>query len=78
VLRRIFVSKRDEVTGDWRKLRSGELNELYSTPNIFRAIKSRRMRWAGHVASMVERGGVYRVLARKPERKGSLRRPRRR
>jgi len=46
------VSKRDEVTGDWRKLRSGELNELYSTPNIFRAIKSRRMRWAGHVASM--------------------------
>ena len=52
VLRRIFVPKRDEVTGEWRKLHNGELNDLYSSPSIVREIKSRRMRWAGHVARM--------------------------
>jgi hypothetical protein len=54
-LRRIFVSKRDEVTGEWRKLRNKELNDLFSLPNIFRVIKSRKIRWAGHVARMGER-----------------------
>jgi hypothetical protein len=52
VLRRIFVPKRDEVTGEWRKLHNEELNDLYSSPNIVRVIKSRRLRWAGHVALM--------------------------
>jgi len=60
-LRRIFGSKRDEVTGEWRKLHNEELNDLYCSPNI-RVIKSRRMRWAGHVARMGERRGVYRGL----------------
>ena len=55
VLRRKFGSKRDEVTGEWRKLHNEELNDLYSSPYIFRVIKSRRLRWAGHVARMVER-----------------------
>jgi hypothetical protein len=55
VLRRIFGPKRDEVTGQWRKLHNGELHNLYSSPNIIRTIKSRRMRWAGHVARMGER-----------------------
>ena len=58
VLRRIFGSKRDEVTGEWRKLRNEELNGLYCSPNIVRVIKSRRMRWAGHVARMGEGRGV--------------------
>ena len=58
VLRRIFGPKRDEVTGEWRKLHNEELNDLYSSPNIVRVIKSRRMRWAGHVARMGERRGV--------------------
>ena len=58
VLRRIFRPKRDEVTGEWRKLHNEELNFLYSTPNIVRVIKSRRMRWAGHVACMEEVRGV--------------------
>jgi len=61
VLRRIFEPKRDELTGEWRKLHNEELNDLYSSPNIFRVIKSRRMRWAGHVARMGESRGVYRV-----------------
>jgi len=61
--------KRDEVTGEWRKLHNEELNDLYASPNIFRVIKSRRMKWAGHVARMGERRGVYRVLVRKPEGK---------
>jgi hypothetical protein len=52
VLRRVFGHKRDEVTGEWRKLHNGELNDLYSLPNIVRGVKSRRMRWAGHVARM--------------------------
>jgi hypothetical protein len=58
VLRRIFRPRRDEVTGDWRRLHNEELNDLYSSPNIVRVIKSRRMRWAGHVACMGEEGGV--------------------
>jgi len=68
VLRRIFGPKRDAVTGVWRKLYSEELNDLYSSPNIIRVIKSRRMGWAEHVACMEERRGVYRVLLGKPER----------
>jgi hypothetical protein len=67
VLRRIFGPKRDEVTRDWRKLHNEELNNLYSPPNIVRVIKSRRMIGAGHVARMVERRGVYKVLAGTPE-----------
>jgi hypothetical protein len=59
VLRRIFGSKRDEVTGERRKLYNEKLNDLYSSPNIFRLIKSRKMTWAGHVARMGERRGVY-------------------
>jgi hypothetical protein len=78
VLRRIFGPKRDEVTGDWRRLYNEELNGLYSSPNIVRVMKSRRMRWAGHVARMGERRGVYRVLVGKPEGKRALGRPRRR
>ena len=62
VLRRIFGPRRDEVTGEWRRLHNEELNDLYSSPNIVWVIKSRRMRWAGHVARMVEERGVYRVL----------------
>jgi hypothetical protein len=56
VLRRIFGPKRDEVTGEWRKLHNEELQDLYSSPSIIRIIKSRRMRWAGHVARMGRRG----------------------
>jgi len=67
VLRRIFGPKRNEVTGDWRKLHKEELNDLYSSPNIGRLNKSRRLRWAGHVARMGEKRGVYRILVRKPE-----------
>jgi hypothetical protein len=78
VLRRIFGPKRDEVTGEWRKLHSGELHNLYSSPDIIRLIKSRRIRWAGHVARMVEGRKVYRVLVGKPEGKRQLERPRRR
>jgi len=62
VLRRIFGPKKDEVIGEWRKLHNEELNDLYSSPNFFRVIKSRRMRWAGNVARMGERRGVYRVF----------------
>ena len=64
VLRRVFGPKRDEVTGEWRKLRNEELNDLYSLPNIVRVVKSRRMRWTGHVARMGEDRGVHRVLVR--------------
>jgi len=70
MLRKIFGPRRDEVSGEWRELHNEELNVLYCSPNIFRVIKSRRMKWAGHVACMGERRGVYRVLVRKPERKG--------
>jgi hypothetical protein len=78
VLRRIFGPKRDEVTGERRKLHSGELHNLYSSPDIIMQIKSRRMGWAGHVARMGEGRNVYRVLMGKPERKRPLERPRRR
>ena len=78
VLRRIFGPKRDEVTGEWRKLHHEELNNLYSSPNIVRVIKSIRMRWAGHVARMGEGRGVYRVLVGKPEGGRPLGRTRRR
>jgi hypothetical protein len=78
VLSRIFGPKRDEITGPWRKLHNEELHHLYSSPNIFRVIKSRRMRWAGHVARIGEGTGVYRVLVGNPERKRPLGRPRRR
>jgi hypothetical protein len=60
VLRRIFGPRRDEVTGEWRRLHNEELNDLYSSPSIVRVIKSRNMRWAGHVARMGEERGVYR------------------
>jgi len=74
---RIYGPKRDEATGEWRKLYNDELNDLYCSPNIVRVIKSRRMRWAGHVARMGEERGVYRVLMGKLEGKRPLGRPRR-
>ena len=77
VLRRIFGPKRDEVTGEWRKLHNEELNDLYSSQNLVRVIKSRRIRCSGHVACMGERRGVYRVLVGKPEGQRPLGRPRR-
>ena len=67
MLRRIFGPRRDEVTGEWRRMRNEELNDLYSSPNIVRVINSRRMRWAGHVARMGEEREVYRVLVGKQE-----------
>jgi hypothetical protein len=78
VLRRIFGPKRDEVTREWRKLHNEELRDLYSSPRIIRIIKSRRMRWAGHVARMGEKRNAYRLLVGKPEEKRPLGRPRRR
>ena len=78
VLRRIFGPRRDEVRGEWRRLHNEELNDLYPSPNILRVIKSRRIRWAGHVARMGEESGVYRVLVGKPEGNKSMGRPRRR
>jgi hypothetical protein len=78
VLRRVFGPKRDEVTGEWRKLPDEELNDLYCSPNVVRVIKWRRIRWAEHVARMGEKRGVYRVLVGKAERKRPLGRPRRR
>ena len=77
VLRRVLGPKRDEVTGEWRKLHNEEVSDLYSLPNILRVVKSRRMRWAGHVARMGEGRGVHRVLVGKPEGKRPLGRPRR-
>jgi hypothetical protein len=76
VLRRVFGPKRDKVTGEWRKLHNEELNDLYSLPNNVRVVKSRRMRWAKHVARMGEDRGVHRVLVGKPEEKRPLGRPR--
>jgi hypothetical protein len=78
VLRRIFSSKRDEVMGEWRTLHIGDLRNTYSSPDIISQIKSRRMRWAGHVARMGKGRKVYRVLVGKPEGKKSLGSPRRR
>jgi hypothetical protein len=74
VLRRIFGSKRDEVTGEWRRLHNKELYALYSSPNITRVIKSRRLRWTGYAARLGESRGEYWVLLGKPE----VRRPSRR
>ena len=74
----LFGPRRDEVTGEWRRLHNKELNDLYCSPNIVRVIKWRRMRWAGHVAHMGEERGVYRVLLGKPEGRRQLERPRRR
>ena len=78
VLRRIFGPNRDELTGEWRRLHNEELNDLFSSPNIVQAIKSRKMGWAVHVAHMGERIVVYRVLVGKPEDKRRLERPRHR
>src|SRR5215469_4832864 len=78
VLRRVFGPKRDEVTVEWRKLHNEELKDLYSSPSIVQVVKSRRMRWAGHVVRMGEKRGVHRVLVGKPEGKRPLWRPRRR
>jgi hypothetical protein len=78
VLRRIFGPKRDEVTGEWRRLHNKELYALYFSPNIIRVMKSRRLRWAGHVARMGKRKGAYRALVGKPEGRRPLGRPRRR
>jgi hypothetical protein len=73
VLRRIFGPKRDEVTGEWRKLYNEELHDLYSSPRLIRIIKSRRMRWAGHIARMGKKMNVYRLLVGKPEGKETTR-----
>jgi hypothetical protein len=78
VLRRIFRPKMDEVTGQWGKLHTGRLHSLYSSPDIIRQIKSRRMRWAGHVARTGDGTNVYRVLVGKLDGKGPLGRPMRR
>jgi hypothetical protein len=79
VLRRIFGPQRDDVTGEWRKLHNEELHNLYSSSlDFIRKIKSRRMRWAGHVARMGEERKLYKVLVGKPEGKRPLGRPRRR
>jgi hypothetical protein len=78
VLRRIFGPKRDEMTGEWRKLHNEELLDLYSSPSKISMIKSRRMRWAGHVARMGEKRNAYRLFMGKPGRKRPLGRPRRR
>jgi len=72
------MPRRDKVTREWRKLQNEELNDLYSSPSNFRVIKSRRMRWAGHVSHMAERRGIHRVLVGKPEGKRQLGRPRHR
>jgi hypothetical protein len=78
VLRRIFGPKRDEVTGEWRRLRNNELHAVYSSLNIIRVIKSRRLRWAGHVARIGKRRGAYRALVGKPEERRPLESPRHR
>jgi hypothetical protein len=78
VQRRIFGPKRDEATGDWRRLHNEEPNDLYSSTNIIRLIKSRRMRWVWHVACMGEKRGVYRISVGRPEGRRPLGRPRHR
>jgi hypothetical protein len=75
---RVFGPKRDEVTGEWRRLHNEELNDLYSSPNIIRMIKPRKMWWAGHVARMRVGRGTYRILVGRPEGRRPLGRPRRR
>jgi hypothetical protein len=74
----IFGPKRDEATGEWRRLHNEELNDLYSSPNIIRVIKSRRMKWGGHVAHMGEKRSAYRILVGRPEGRRPLGRPTRR
>jgi hypothetical protein len=76
VLRRLFGPKRNEVTGEWRKMHNGELHNLYSSLDIIRQMKSWRMRWARHVVHMGEGRHVYRILMGKPEGKKTLVRPR--
>jgi hypothetical protein len=76
VLRRIFGSKRDEVTGEWRKLHNEELRDFYSSPSIIRMIESRRMRWVGHIARIGAKRNAYRLLVGKPEGRRPLGRPR--
>jgi hypothetical protein len=76
VLRRIFGPRSNEVTGEWKKLHNEELNDLYSSPNIVRVIKTRRMRWAGHVSRMGEGRGVYRILVGNPKGRRPMGRPR--
>jgi hypothetical protein len=78
VLRRVFGPKKDEVTGEWMKLHNEELHNLYSSPDIIRQVKSRRMMWAGHAARMGEERKVYKVLVGKHAGKRPLGRPRRR
>jgi hypothetical protein len=78
VLRRIFGLKRSEVIGNWRRLHNEEVNNLYSSPSIITVIKSRRMKWVGHVARIGEKINAYRILVEKPEGKRPLGRPRRR
>ena len=78
VLWKIFEAKKDEITGEWRKLHNAELYALYSSPNIIRSLKSRRLRWAGHVARMEQSRNAYKVLVGRPEGKRPLRRSRRR
>jgi hypothetical protein len=78
VLRKIFGPRRDDATGDWRKLHNEELHKLYSSPNIIRMINSRQMRWAGYVTRMGVTRNAYRILVGKPEGKRPLGRPRRR
>ena len=78
VLRKIFKARRDEITGEWRQLHNAELHALYFSLNIIRNLKSRRLRWAGHVARMEQSRNVYRVLVGKPEGRRPLGRPKRR
>jgi hypothetical protein len=77
MLRRVFGTKRDEVTGEWRKLHNEQIRDLYSSPSIIIMMKSRKMRWVGHVARMGEKRNAYRLLVGQPEGKSPLGRPRR-
>ena len=77
VLRNIFGAKKDEITGEWRKLHNAELHALYSSPNIIRSLKSRPLRWVGHVVRMEQSRNAYRVLVEKSEGNRPLGRPRR-
>jgi hypothetical protein len=76
VLRRIFGPKTDEATGEWRRLHNEKLNDLYSSPNIIRVIKLRKMRWAGYAARIGEKRGAYKILVGRPEGRRPLGRPR--
>ena len=78
VLRKIYGPKRDEMTGEWRRLHNEELHGLYDSPDVVRIMKSRRLRWSDHVARMREKRRLYSIVVRKPEGKRPLARPRRR